>query len=267
MSRAILEDKRKIGRTDNPVDLPKYFLWSKIGTESGESLETIIRRKEIEREACNGIFYWGVGSSVGTSLLTLRRLSENSPAVFSRMRSKAKSVDVEPSRLVLWLGYEDVDGIRQPLPVYSFVTSRDSGNCGANRRAHYALMCESSDQIDEDPVGEVDATVLVNIRSGKRVGYSQVTSVVARNGSAAEEPMLYPVTFTANLIGPGQVRLTDAVEISEADVTRVAASAEEGSLLAWKRAVADVKRKIVSHSFKANTSNEYPAQLDMLETA
>ena len=88
----------------------------------------------------------------------------------------------------------------------------------ASNRAHYALICRTESAIDKDPVGELDATALVNIRSGRPVGYSQVTSVVALNGSAASQPMHYPVTFKATLFGAGQVRLTDCIEISADDV-------------------------------------------------
>lgn len=252
---------------DNPVVLPKYFLWTKIGTESGESLGAIIRRKEVERAACDGIFFWGVGNSVGTSLSTLKRLTEKGSAVFSRMRSRAKAADAEPSRLLIWLSYEGTDGNSHPLPTYSFVTSRDSGHLADSRRAHYALVCESSIGIDEEPVGELDASALVNLRSGKPVGYSQVTSVVARNGSTDADPMTYPVTFTADLVGPGQVRLADPVEISAEDVARVAATAKKGSLVEWKRAVVAAKKKVLGTSSIERPVKVYSAQLDMLESA
>lgn len=263
----ILVDKSEAkGCGEGMSDVPKFFLWSKIGTESGESLQVIIRRKEIERKACDGVFFWGVGNSVRLSLSILRQLSKTSSAVFSEMRSKPKVVDIEPSRLLLWLAYEDEAGNRHPLPPHSFVTSRGMDDGHGSNRAHYALVCRTDSAIDEDTVGELDATALVNIRSGRPVGYSQVTSVVAINGSAASKPMHYPVTFTATLIGPGQVRLTDCIEISANDVAVVTESAERRNLAAWKRAVADTKRKLVGMSQPLDKATALPAQLDMLET-
>lgn len=267
MSTAIANDSDKEEWSEATIDLPRFFLWNKIGTESGESLHTIIRRKEVEREACGGVFFWGVGNSVRTSLPTLRRLGQNCSAVFSEMRSKPKNIDVQPPSLLLWLGYEDDLGNRHPLPTYSFVTSRGGGVGQSTSRSHYALLCKSESSITDKPVGEIDATTLVNIRSGLPVGYSQVTSVVARNESTTSEPMLYPVTFTAELVGLGQVRLTDCVDISASDVSSIAESAVRADLSSWKRSVVDVKKKLIDMSGLPGRTAAYPAQMDMLDTA
>lgn len=39
---------------------PEVFCWSKMGPESGETLDQILRRKEIERVANGGFFAWGL---------------------------------------------------------------------------------------------------------------------------------------------------------------------------------------------------------------
>lgn len=267
MSKTLIDKSEANGRGESMTDVPKFFLWSKIGTESGESLQVIIRRKEVERKACGGVFFWGVGNSVRTSLPTLRRLSPTSSVLFSEMRSKPKAIDIGPSRLLLWLAFEDEAGNRHPLPPHSFVISRGVADGAASNRAHYALICRTESAIDKEPVGELDATALVNIRSGRPVGYSQVTSVVALNGSAASQPMHYPVTFKATLSGAGQVRLTDCVEISTDDVAVVSESAETGNLAAWKRAVGDTKRRLFGALEPPDIATALPAQLDMLETA
>ena len=51
------------------MNIPNYFCWTKIGTEAGETIESILLRKELERISNNGIFLWGVGNSIEPILL------------------------------------------------------------------------------------------------------------------------------------------------------------------------------------------------------
>jgi hypothetical protein len=44
------------------------FVWTKMGAESGEGLAQIVRRKEGERVAGRGIFWWGIGTSLGPAV-------------------------------------------------------------------------------------------------------------------------------------------------------------------------------------------------------
>ncbi len=44
------------------------FVWTKMGVESGEGLEQIVRRKEAERVEGNGEFWWGIGNSLGPAV-------------------------------------------------------------------------------------------------------------------------------------------------------------------------------------------------------
>lgn len=38
--------------------------WSRMQAEAGQSLDAIVRRKELEREANGGLFLWGVGNLI-----------------------------------------------------------------------------------------------------------------------------------------------------------------------------------------------------------
>jgi hypothetical protein len=40
-----------------------YFVWTRMQDEAGQTLHTIIRRKEAERASGNGEFWWGIGNS------------------------------------------------------------------------------------------------------------------------------------------------------------------------------------------------------------
>ena len=44
------------------------FVWSEIGLDAGETPEHIIVRKEAERVAGAGEFWWGLGASLGVSV-------------------------------------------------------------------------------------------------------------------------------------------------------------------------------------------------------
>ena len=42
---------------------PNYLLWTRMQAEAGQGLELILRRKERERVAGDGRFFWGVGNA------------------------------------------------------------------------------------------------------------------------------------------------------------------------------------------------------------
>jgi len=63
--------------------IPDQFVWTKMQTNAGESLENIIRRKELERKAGNGIFWWGVGESKGPAIKKLIGICSKPEILFS----------------------------------------------------------------------------------------------------------------------------------------------------------------------------------------
>ena len=48
-------------------NLPPTFCWSRIGSETGEDLATLVLRKEWERRLGGGRFLWGINQSLGSS--------------------------------------------------------------------------------------------------------------------------------------------------------------------------------------------------------
>lgn len=216
-----------------------------MGAEAGQALSEIIRRKEIERRGCEGLFLWGIGNSLGSNLALLRRCAVESCVVFSPMRSKPRVADSSPATLRLWLSYIDGSGRERELPTASLVTSRARTTGGHAKDAHYALICESRSAIDQGPCGEFDASTLVNLASGRPVGASQVTSVV-RLGVARDAPALrYSIGFMAKLQGPGQVRLARSAEINPEELVDAVNAAEGSDVGAWKAAVSKLKRAAV----------------------
>ena len=193
------------------MSLPQHFCWTRYGTEAGESIERILQRKEAERAANRGTFLWGIGSALGPSIEALLGVTKSPKVIFSPIKSAPRAVDVRPERVVRWQMGVSFRGESYRLPDHSVVTSRASSAA----RPHYALVCHSSEPLEMVASGDsIDFDAVSNLVSGRRLGASQVTAVVALNDSACERPRLYSVTMAVDLVAPYFVRLADPVTSS-----------------------------------------------------
>lgn len=188
--------------------LPDVFCWTKYGTEAGEGIGAILARKEAERLAGGGVYLWGIGNAIGPSVEALLARAARPQVVFTPMRSRPAARDVEPGQVATWHRGIGLDGEPFEIPDFAHVTSRTS----PSRSHHYALVCRSEQPLD---VGTrrgptFAANDVQNLRSGSKVGASQVTSVVRRVACALGlARSTYTVSFTAELVAPYFVRLTD----------------------------------------------------------
>lgn len=194
---------------ENPV--PDIFCWTKMGTEAGQTLDAIIRRKELERRAGNGVFAWGIGNSLGTSVDLARQMSPggNVDVLFTPMKSAPKQTDVAPSQTFLWLSYIECDGRIAALPEHLLITSRG----GVSKKTHYALLCHSDSSIEEEAMESyIYAASARNLASSNRIGPSQVTSMV-HYGCHLDMPndVPYKVAFRAVLHKQGFLKLVNPV--------------------------------------------------------
>ena len=157
------------------VALGSYVCWSRMQTEAGQRLESIVDRKELERRAGKGVFLWGVGNAPPLIAGTLARAGLPIRVIFSIMKSRPKLVDVRPSKVVVWRRYIDASGVERDLPPHTLVTSRAETDTGP-KRAHYALMCYSQDPLELRVGGATfDSTAFRNAGgTGAPVGNSQV---------------------------------------------------------------------------------------------
>jgi len=188
--------------------LPEVFCWTKFGTEAGEPVDSIFRRKEEERRGNGGVFLWGIGNSIGPSLEELLEATERPKVVFSPMASSPLARDTRPESVVMWRNATGIDGKRYDLPDYSLVTS----SSGSNRRARsrYALVCSRDAPLWESLSGvSISQSELRNLRSGSPLGSSQVTAVVRRSKNRTVSDRNYQVTLSAELVDPFFVRLSD----------------------------------------------------------
>jgi len=90
---------------ENMLNYPKIFCITKVGIESGESRSSIIERKDKEREQNDGIFFWGIGNSLGEKFWDFIESTKNPSIIFLSMKAKAKDIDINPTRTFIWTKY------------------------------------------------------------------------------------------------------------------------------------------------------------------
>lgn len=192
--------------------LPTQFCWTRFGTEAGERIDSILARKELERQATGGMFLWGIGNSVAPAIRDLIRLEEHPMVLFSPMRSKPKAIDVAPSAVTLWTHAQDLEGHAWPIPKGIQVTSRQRSESGHAKRSHYALVCSSTAPLAAADKFSLCYEELVNLQSKNKLGASQVTAVVERLGAGRKGRTIYPVAFMAELVFPYFVKMECAAD-------------------------------------------------------
>lgn len=192
---------------------PSVFCWTKMQAEAGQPLEMIIARKELERVAGGGVFFWGIGNSLRPRIKELIRHTSEPKIFFSPMRSKPKIADHSPNTVVCWTEYLDLDGRRHALPPYALVLSR--GNTPRGMKAkHYALVCRSDEPLSMKRMGAIDTGHCHNWRSANHlVGTSQVSAVLEHHHSEVRNTQ-YEVVIRAALVAPFFVTLVNPVLVT-----------------------------------------------------
>ncbi len=188
-----------------------------MGVEAGESLDAIVARKESERAACDGIFYWGIGSAVGPALAALVAEVHAPEVLFSPIKSRPRMVDERPSHVVRWRTGRGLLGDWIELPDEACVRSRWDPSRPTVPR--YALVCASESTLALDDHGELCTAHLRNLRSGAPIGASQVTAVVRQTYGTPDEAAgaTYPVALRVSLVWPYVIRLADPAPMVSAD--------------------------------------------------
>ena len=195
--------------------IPRSFCWTRFGTEAGETIEAILARKEVERQANGGVFYWGIGNSIAPAVAELLRLVDEPVVLFSPIKSRPRRVDVAPERVVRWASGHGLAGETFVLPSRATVTSR--WNPVRPAAAHYALVCMSDEPLAITNTGRLRFGALRNLRSGAPLGASQVTAVVECEDGKHDDGE-YPVAFRASLVAPYFIRLTETEPLTCPDV-------------------------------------------------
>lgn len=210
---------------DTPVTasrVDEFICWSRMQAEAGQPLEAIVERKEQERRAGRGTFFWGVGNPPALIANALARAGMPVRAIFSIMKSRPKAVDVAPERTLVWRRYIDAYGAERTLPPNALVTSRADSASGP-KKSHYALMCYSPEPLVlSKGIEPFDPAAYRNASGkGSPVGYSQVTALL-RRVDCPQGGSDYEVNLSAWLTGAYWVRLTDAVLLTAANSKLIA---------------------------------------------
>jgi hypothetical protein len=198
--------------------------------ESGQDIGSIIARKELERRAGDGLFFWGVGNAPSRSVGKLAASGEDIDVVFSLMKSRPQLRDVAPAGVLAWRTYFDTYDVERPLPPHVLVTSRlEAGSEGTT--VHYALMCSSLEELRLNDQGSFDPSAYRNLGdAGGPVGSSQVTALVVRTG-AESSVSDYRINLRAKLAGGYWVRLARPCVLGQAARAALAvASARAGEM-------------------------------------
>ncbi len=216
--------------------LPITFCWTRIGIEAGQSLQSIFHRKEQERAANGGLFFWGIGNAIGPSLAELLRCCPQPEVIFSSIQCAARPADVNPVNVVAWTKAECLDGSTFELPSSALITSRsDPRN---PKSTHYALVCSSSTPLTAgSAVDTLDIGHLENLLTGRPVGASQVTAVVRRLEQGDAPIRTYRAVLRARLEAPFFLRLRSPIFLSQKD-----------GMQGWDSVVGDIWAEKLSNS-------------------
>lgn len=249
-----------------PKQLPPAFCWTKMGTESGEDLSHIILRKEWERRLGGGRFLWGIGQSLGTNADAAATGGNPLTAVFSPMPSKPKAIDVAPADVVLWNSWIDAAGQTRPLPRHSFVTSRAELPSGRRKECHYALVCRSSSELGTTSALRVSPLSLRNLSTGKALGASQVTAVVAHSAQEyVQDAKSYPVSFIVDLEAPFFLRLASPTLLRRRDLERAAEIVRAGDMDDWASLVSGLRSPTPADKPQGRTIDMFQVVLPLCE--
>jgi hypothetical protein len=234
-------------KSANEYSIPSVFCWTKMGTEAGQPLETILRRKEMERRAGNGTFAWGIGNSLGSAHTFAKDATPSGEVdvLFSPMKSSPKVIDVAPAQLVMWLSYYSEESGLSELPEHMLIASRGNLASGTEKRSHYALICSRQDEIRAE-IGDamIDAKRARNLVSLNPLGASQVTAMVRYESSKVKDPEKpYPIAFRAKLYREGFVRLANPTPLTGTLLAAYRSICETTSAEEWLDRVVSLKRE------------------------
>jgi hypothetical protein len=226
--------------------------------EAGHDLDTIIRRKELERQINGGMFYWGIGNALGKSMTELLRRTEQPEVLFSVMRSKPKQEDASPKSILIWTQYFNENGLLQSLPPHVLVLSRGETPSGVEKRC-YALVCHSNTPLSISSLASFDVSHFRNIAGNNgKVGFSQVTTNIEhrRGGMAGTR---YDINLRSSLKSPYFIRLAGARKLSseerEAIETTMARNPAPGQ---WRALVESLRKS----GYNAESGDELFHALD-----
>ncbi len=181
-----------------------------MGDEAGQPLSMILSRKEEERKRGNGIFFWGIGTALGSKVWAFIDSTQNPLAIFSPMKSKAQKSDIDPDLIFAWTSYMDKMGHKRAMPDHALVLSRGNSLTKVKQK-HYALVCRKDTPLLDEKWPDLNWSKLCNFMGESKVGNSQVTALVESRDWTHDKDRIYDVLFGAELVEPYYITLVDPV--------------------------------------------------------
>jgi hypothetical protein len=167
------------------------FVWSEIGFDAGETPEHVVIRKEAERLAGSGEFWWGaLAAPLGISV---ERMAERNGGSLPALFSKSRSSKVEQRQEVrIWDTWRSLLHPQQHgrIPDHVVVTS---GHDPGRRQMRYALNCHSGTKLTLGAIGFCNLAECYSLRTAGRVNalpgaqaLRKAEPLISRHGRASE---------------------------------------------------------------------------------
>ena len=185
------------------------FVWGEVNFDARESPKHIVVRKEAERIAGVGEFWWGVDAPLGITVeVKAEQNGGTLPVLFSRARKTDKQ---QSSQVRVWDTWRSLLHPQQHgrIPGHIIVTS---GHDPGKRQTRYALTCHSDVKLALGAVGFCDLAQCRWLKGGGRVDGLRGAHVlikhkplISRQGRSSES--VHSIAFKARLVGHGLVLL------------------------------------------------------------
>ncbi len=226
----------------NTVQIPSAFVFTKMQTDAGESINAIRNRKELERMAGGGSFWWGVGELKGSAVADLRRIEPNPQVLFALAISAPSRNSTDPGEVLMWRKFVSSKGAHD-LPQNVVVTSGALTRSGTPKTKYFALVCTAEASILRNGGGTVDAGRMVNLGAeGRPIGASQTTATVKYFLANRAMPPRYDVAARALLREPYFVNLAAPRKLSRAERDLLYEVGQDGKTIAdWQFVVHQLK--------------------------
>ena len=199
------------------------FVWGEVSFDAGESPEHIVVRKEAERIAGSGEFWWGVDAPFGITVeVKAEQNGGTLPVLFSRSRKTDKQ---QSGQVRVWDTWRSLLHPQQHgrIPGHIIVTS---GHDPGKRQTRYALTCHSDGKLALGAIGFCDLAQSRSVKDGGRVDGLRGAHVlikdkplISRLGHSSES--VHSIAFKATLVGHSFVLLENFRVLTLAELNRV----------------------------------------------
>ena len=195
-------------RRVTPAFVP--FVCSVIGGDANETLDHIVKRKEAERVAGSGEFWWGLGAPLGADVEDKARQNGGTlPALFSESSTSAK----HSGQVLVWQNWKSVLPPRKAgrIPNHIIVTSGHNQNT-TKKKPHYALICHLNVHLVLGNLGYCDLTQCLTAKNQKPINYVVGARLLEKqlplmSGQGISSLSVRKIAFEATLVGHCYVKL------------------------------------------------------------